>query len=84
VDAPANRLTWRLRRLERHGIENLRFGPHTVSLVCEARASERDACRIRVESDGAFELVLDLPGRTLHRRTGRGVTAFAASAGRRT
>lgn len=58
ANAPANRVTWHINRLERHGIESLRFGKHTVSLICEARSSETEPCKITVESNGAFDLVI--------------------------
>jgi len=59
VEAPQKKLTWRIRRLERHGIERLWFGGITASLVCEARSSAEDPCRITVDSDGDFDLVVD-------------------------
>jgi glycogen debranching enzyme len=64
-DAPANRIIWHIRRLERHGIENLHFDKHVVSLICEARASETDPCAISVTSDGKFDLVIDLDGKQI-------------------
>jgi hypothetical protein len=65
VDAPANTLTWRIRRLERHGIENLHLGGKTISLICGARLSEDQPCDITVNTDGDFRLLIDMPsGRT--------------------
>jgi hypothetical protein len=35
VDAKKERVTWFLRRTDRHGLENLRFGDNVVSLICD-------------------------------------------------
>lgn len=35
VDAKANRITWHLRRQDRHGIKNLRFGDNVVTMIWE-------------------------------------------------
>ncbi len=39
VDAPQKRIVWRITRLERHGLKDLRLGPDTVTLLCAARAT---------------------------------------------
>ncbi len=79
VDAPANTVTWRVRQTERHGIENLRFGEHVASLVCEARARADDPCSMTVTSDGSFRLVVQLPWGAFSRdvHSGRQVFRFA-------
>jgi hypothetical protein len=72
-DAPHRTLHWRIRRLERHGIERLRVGDVTISLICEARASAADPCRLTVESSGDLDLALDWGKgkKTVHVKAGR-------------
>lgn len=74
VDAPANRIDWHIRRLERHGIENLHFGKRTVSLICESRAKQTDACKLSTDSDGDFDLVVHLGSRAVTKHVKRGHT----------
>lgn len=74
VDAPANRIDWNIRRLERHGIENLHFGKRTVSLVCAARAMQTDSCKLSVDSDGDFALVIHVRFKTVAKHIKRGHT----------
>ncbi|WP_319586157.1 trehalase family glycosidase [uncultured Desulfobulbus sp.] len=59
-DAPSNTIDWDIRQVERHGMKNLHFGNHTVSLICEARKSADDSVRLTVESDGEFTLKIHL------------------------
>jgi hypothetical protein len=80
VDAPAHRIDWHVRRLERHGIENLRFGETKVSLVCEARSSESDPCKLSVDSDGAFLLAVHAGSMTISRHIGPGHTTLTVDA----
>jgi glycogen debranching enzyme len=56
VDAPRGEIEWHVRQLQKHGVEDLWFGGKTVSLICEARKSASDPCRIHVTSDGDFVL----------------------------
>lgn len=72
VSAPSNTLTWRVRQLERHGIENLRFGDRVVSIICGPRASKEDPCSISVVSDGDFRFVVELPWGSFTRSIHRG------------
>jgi hypothetical protein len=65
-DAPNNRLTWHLRRADRHGIQNLRFGETTVSAISAERQSLDQPAKLTVESDRAFELQVDMGGK-MHR-----------------
>ena len=58
-DAPARRLVWRLQRIDRHGIENLRFGDISASLLCHPRESVLAAADIEVTSDKPFTLAVD-------------------------
>jgi neutral trehalase len=62
ADAPADRLTWRIRRTDRHGVRNFHFGDNKrVSLIAEPRASVNDPVTVNVISDSPFELVIALP-----------------------
>ncbi len=58
ADAPSDTLTWRLRSAQRSGIENLRFGTHTVSLVATPDAGGRSVT-VSVTADSPFKLVVD-------------------------
>ncbi|MDR3691799.1 MAG: trehalase family glycosidase [Fimbriimonas sp.] len=76
VDAPSNTIVWRLRKLDRNGVENLHFGAKNVSLVCEKRARIDEPCVIKVTSDGDFKLVVDLPSRDVQRMIHPGSTTI--------
>ena len=61
VDAPASTVVWRIESPRRVGIERLRFGGKTVSLVCgEPDAEGRRAVMAR--SDGEFRLTIHWRG----------------------
>jgi len=79
VDAPANTITWRIRKIERHGVENLHFGDKTVSLVCEERRRAGDPCVIQASSDGNFDLILDLPSGKVPMKVHPGHTILRSS-----
>jgi hypothetical protein len=57
VDAPSNKITWSIRSPQRVGIERLRFGGTTVSLICEAPDAQHQRA-VRVRSDAPFHLKL--------------------------
>jgi hypothetical protein len=63
-DGPNEKLSWYLYRVDRHGIEKLRFGGITASLVCERRENIYSPAEITIESDHSFELLVVLPDRT--------------------
>jgi len=51
-DAPSNRLTWRIRLLEEHGINRYPFGlTGTLDLKCYPRKSQRDRPSIEIHSN---------------------------------
>jgi glycogen debranching enzyme len=62
-DGPNEKLTWYLYRVDRHGIEKLRFGSVTASLVSERRANIYCSVEITIESNHSFELLVVLPDR---------------------
>lgn len=57
-DGVDNRLTWHLRRADRHGIERLRFGGTTVSAIYDPPASPKLTPTVTVTSDRPFQLVI--------------------------
>jgi len=79
VDAPSNTITWRIRRLERHGIENLRFGGKTISLICDARSSADQPCSITVTTNGDFRLIMELPAGRTEKLVSKGSHTFRVS-----
>lgn len=58
VNAPENLVTWRIGRLERHGIQRLPVGSARVDLLCDARTHPGDIPRITVHADVPFTLRL--------------------------
>ena len=58
-DGVNNALTWHLLRIDKHGIENLRFGNVTVSLICRRRESVNSPAEIEVHSDSIFNLTVE-------------------------
>jgi len=62
-DGVRRRLTWRVTRTDRHGIERLHLGGATVSAVCDARADSLARARIAVRTDLPFTLTVIKDGR---------------------
>jgi hypothetical protein len=81
ADAGSNVMTWRLREPGRHGIDNLRFGGRTVSLLAEPSNPRTNARRLTIETDGAFTLVVDSGERTVTLNVPVGRSTFAVSLG---
>ncbi|NQT27497.1 hypothetical protein HQ585_19240 [candidate division KSB1 bacterium] len=71
-NAPDNTITWYLHRDDKHGINNLRFGDITVSLICEPALSGNNKRLIQIETDMPFTLIV---------RTEEGENQFEVSAG---
>ena len=76
LDAPANTITWRISRLERHGLENLQFGGFKTDLICEARSLPSDPCHITVKSGGPFVLKIVASGHTTEKTINPGTQTF--------
>ncbi len=57
-DGVKNELTWNLTRTDRHGINNLRFGNVTASLICKKQNSNLSAPIIDVMTDHDFVLIV--------------------------
>ena len=61
LDGVRRKLTWKLRRTDRHGVERLKVGEATVSVVCEKRAAKDAPARLNVKCDKPFELIVVHP-----------------------
>ena len=51
-----NTLVWRLRRSDRHGVENLKLGKNTVSVICAERENKNSPANITVVCAMPFQL----------------------------
>jgi hypothetical protein len=67
ADALRNQVTWDITRTDRHGVEGLRLGGATLSLVCARRESEEETIVVRVTTDKAIRLVLGVGGARLEK-----------------
>jgi hypothetical protein len=57
VDAPSHTIMWDIHSSQRVGIERLRFGGTTVSLICDAPDAQHQRA-VRIRSDAPFHLKL--------------------------
>jgi hypothetical protein len=55
-DGADNTLIWELRRIDQHGVENLKLGKSTVSVICEERENKNAPANIVVVCDLPFHL----------------------------
>jgi len=79
ISAADTTITWRIKRTDRHGIQNLRLGGFNVDLTCEGRQSASDPCSLTVKSGGAFDLYIILDGRSVRKRIESGTTTIRAT-----
>ncbi len=56
-----NTLVWRLRRSDRHGVENLTLGKNTISVICEERENKNSSASITVVCTMPFQLKIIHP-----------------------
>ncbi|MFQ6615136.1 MAG: trehalase family glycosidase, partial [Fidelibacterota bacterium] len=61
TDGVRQHLTWRLKRVDRHGIENLKVGDVQVSVICEGRESSDSPAVLKVASNKPFTLTVIHP-----------------------
>jgi len=54
-----NSITWHINRIDRHGIEKLRFGDVTASLICERRESINSPATLNIQTDNDFDLLVE-------------------------
>jgi glycogen debranching enzyme len=76
VDAPQNKIVWRITRTEKHGLKNLKFGPNTVTMLCERRAQPDAPCRLTVSTTGDFVLAVITGRETIEKKLGKGHHEF--------
>ena len=57
VDYPNRKITWRTEATCEHGIRNLLFGPHKISLIAKNRKSPDVMPELTIESDCSFQLI---------------------------
>ena len=77
INAPEHTITWRINRLERHGLENLMFDGFKVDIICETRAAAGDPCHITVKSGGNFALKIFVGGRSTEKQIHAGTQDFS-------
>jgi glycogen debranching enzyme len=56
INAPEKVIVWRIRRTDRHGIENLTLNNITATLICAARQTADAECHITITNSGPFTL----------------------------
>ncbi len=62
-DGANNKLIWNINRIDRHGIERLKFGDITATLICQKRISVGSSAEIHVIANKPFELNVSVDGR---------------------
>jgi glycogen debranching enzyme len=72
VDAPQNRIVWRITRTDQHGLKNLRLGAHTATMLCERRARPDSPCRLAVSTTGDLTLVVITGRETVEKKLAKG------------
>jgi hypothetical protein len=72
ISVPKKTMTWHISRLERHGIQNLKFGDFYVELICDGRQKANEPCRISVNSGGSFSLRVVVNGKTTETQIRKG------------
>ncbi|KAA0228687.1 hypothetical protein FCG40_07155 [Fimbriimonadia bacterium ATM] len=79
MDAEHDTLVWRIRRLDRHGIQNLRFGDNHLSVIAEPRAATSDPIRIEVTTENAVVLEVRSHGHKKALRCKPGTNKFTVA-----
>lgn len=54
-----NTLVWNIRRLDRHGVEQLKLGKKSVSVICGARESQAAPAELDIVCEKPFTLVIN-------------------------
>lgn len=57
IDVPGRKIHWYISNLERHGIDNLRFGNQCVSLLCEKRKRKDDPPVIHTDHCDGIQII---------------------------
>ncbi|NUN70863.1 MAG: hypothetical protein HUU02_14265 [Bacteroidetes bacterium] len=63
-DGAHRKLTWHIRRIDRHGIERLRFGDVSATLIAQQRSGTGAPAEVHVVSNRPFELTVIMDGGT--------------------
>ncbi len=63
-DGANNCMTWQISRIDRHGIEQLKFGEITATLICQQRTSVGSPAEIHIITNKPFALAVSVNGRT--------------------
>jgi hypothetical protein len=72
LDGMQNTVRWRIRRLDRHGMEDIQLGDQWVSFICQSRTSSLDPVRLNLESEKGFLLDITAGEKTLRRKVSPG------------
>lgn len=56
-----NTLTWRIRRIDRHGVKRLKLGNNVVSVLCQQRETRESPMLLSVECSEPFQLIVIIP-----------------------
>jgi hypothetical protein len=64
-DAAGRVLTWKLRRTDRHGVEQYHIADANITLICEKRKSANAPASITLKSDKAFSIKIVHPNKTV-------------------
>jgi len=56
ADASKNEVFWYINRIDKHGLNNLRFGDVTASFVCSKRKAVDKSCKVEITSNNSFQL----------------------------
>jgi len=76
LNAPAHAVTWRINRLERHGLENVQLDGFKTDMICAARSAPGDACHITVRSGGPFVLKVLAGSHAVEKEIRQGTQTF--------
>jgi hypothetical protein len=79
VDAKSSEVTWFLRRVDRHGVRNLRFADNVVTLIASARGRD-EMPTIQVECEKPFTLKAAINGKAHLKRFGPGKSEWTPEA----
>jgi glycogen debranching enzyme len=64
TDAFRKTITWRIHRIDKHGIKNLKFGKITASMIADKRENSNSPVTVRLNADSEFKLILKRDGKT--------------------
>ncbi len=80
ADAPKNEILWHIRRLDRHGLQKLRTGDNTISVICAKRTGGAETPVIEVDVKKPFTLVVFHHGQEYRKRFSAGHSVWRVGA----